>query len=94
MKLILKIFIITALLSCGASWGFKNYKNSLISSDSTEEVSSESKEKSNDEKDDSFANLNFENDLNLSQSISISALATEEKLIKFSAEVPTSPPNS
>ena len=93
MKTFLKILIVTILLSCGTSWGFKNYKNSLISSESSEEISSESKEKSGDETEDFFVNTIFKRDLNIFKSTKIIAAKTEKKFTNFTSEVPTSPPN-
>ncbi len=94
MKLILKIFIITILISCSAFSNSKNYKNPLISSESAEEISSESKEKSGDENENLLANIDFNRDLKLSRLITVVTDAKEKRLVKFSEEVPTSPPNS
>jgi len=94
MKLFLKIFLISALLSCGISWGFKNYKNPLASFESAEEISGESKEKNGDEKEDSLADLTSFDKLQLLDSLALLNIDNEKKLANFLEKVPTSPPNS
>jgi len=93
MKLFLKILIISALLSCGMAWGFKNYKNPFASFESAEEISGESKEKSGDEKEDSLANISSFERLQSTNSLVFLNLKNEKKLANFLEEVPTSPPN-
>lgn len=94
MHFFLKIFIITALLSSGISFGFKNYKNPNLSMENAEEISAESKEKSDLEDEDSFASLFPTNHTEVLNYLASTDFHNEKKLHKFLEEVPTSPPNS
>ena len=92
MKFFLKTLIITILLSSGLGWSFKSCKNLFASSEFSEEISSQTKEKPDSK--EIFGYLMHNSEPAFSKAANIALVRSEEKTNNFFQEVPTSPPNS